>query len=145
MARIIVIYLACIVLVSCVREQATVSRSPASFNYLADGRSIFQTGRNIEGVQITAQSAPLFNKCSACHRADGSGGIHLIGGAVGADLRHRALVTDQKHPYSLALLERAISTGVDSDGQQLNLAMPRWRLSQRDIQAVAQYVLTQLR
>ena len=64
---------------------------------------------------------------------------------MSADLRHAALVTQQKHPYTLALLERAISTGVDNDGERLNPVMPRWRLSQRDLHDVADYVLTQLK
>lgn len=71
--------------------------------------------------------------------------MHLPGGAVSADLRHKALVTDQKHPYTLALVERAISTGIDNEGQRLNRVMPRWRLSRRDLHDVAYYVLTQLK
>ena len=71
--------------------------------------------------------------------------MHLPGGAVSADLRHKALVTDQKQPYTLALLERAISTGVDNESQTLNPVMPRWKLSQSDLHDVAYYVLTALK
>lgn len=76
---------------------------------------------------------------------NGSGGVHLPNGAVSADLRHKALVTGQKHPYTLALLERAISTGVDNEGQALNPVMPRWKLSGADLHDVAYYVLTALK
>jgi mono/diheme cytochrome c family protein len=145
MIRIVIIYLACIALASCARQVMTVSRSPNPIDSLANGRSIFQTGRDVAGVQIAARTAPRFGKCSACHRADGSGGVHLAGGAVSADLRYPALVQDQRHPYNLRLLERAISTGVDNDAHQLDSVMPRWRLSQRDLHDVAQYVLTQLK
>lgn len=135
------------VLVSCTQQHMTISRKVSSIpnSSLANGRSIFQTGRNLAGTQITAQSTPMFNRCSACHRADGSGGKHLAGGEVSADLRHQALVTDQHHPYDLALLERAIATGIDNDGEKLDPVMPRWRLSQRDLHDVAEYVLTQLK
>lgn len=112
---------------------------------LANGRAIFQTGRDLQGTAIAAQPPPLMPNCAACHRADGSGGMHLPGGAVSADLRHHALVTEQKPPYTLALLERAITKGVDNTGQPLNAVMPRWRMSQSDLHAVAQYVLTQLK
>lgn len=112
---------------------------------IANGGSIFQTGKDVDGVQIVARPPALRPRCAACHRSDGSGGVHLPGGAVSADLRHRALVTDQKHPYTLALLQRAISTGVDNEGQPLNRVMPRWKLSQRDLHDVAYYVLTQLK
>jgi mono/diheme cytochrome c family protein len=92
-----------------------------------------------------AQPHALYPRCAACHQANGSGGMHLPGGAVSADLRHKALVTDQKHPYTLVLLERAISTGVDNEGQTLNPVMPHWKLSQSDLHDVAYYVLTGLK
>jgi len=94
---------------------------------------------------MTAARRPLRPSCAACHLPNGAGGVHLPGGAVSADLRHKALVTDQKHPYTLALLERAISTGVDNEGKPLNPVMPRWRMSSRDLHDVAQYVLMQLK
>jgi mono/diheme cytochrome c family protein len=68
--------------------------------------------------------------------------MHLPGGAVSADLRHAAMVTNQKHPYTLAMLERTISTGVDNEGVKLNPVMPRWRLSKTDLHDVAAYVMT---
>lgn len=95
---------------------------------------------------MSAQNRPLYGtSCAACHRADGSGGIHLRGGAVSADLRYKALVSSQTQPYTLALLERAISTGIDDDGDPLNQVMPRWKLSKRDLHDVANYVLTELK
>jgi mono/diheme cytochrome c family protein len=112
---------------------------------IANGQSIFQTGRDSDGSQIIAKPPALYPKCAACHRVDGSGGLHLPGGAVSADLRYKALVTEQKPPYTLALLERAISTGIDNTGQPLNPVMPRWRLSKRDLHDVAYYVLTKLK
>jgi mono/diheme cytochrome c family protein len=110
-----------------------------------NGRLIFQTGRDSAGKQITAAEPPLRPSCAACHGANGAGGVHLPGGAVSADLRHNALVVGQKHRYTLALLERAITTGLDNDGQPLNTVMPHWRLSQRDLHDVASYVLTGLK
>ncbi|HME81248.1 MAG TPA: c-type cytochrome [Candidatus Eremiobacteraceae bacterium] len=79
--------------------------------------------------------------CAACHQADGAGGMHLPGGAISADLRHSALVTHQRPPYDLALLERAISTGIDNKGKRLDPVMPRWRLTPKDLHDVALYVL----
>ncbi len=131
----------CLLIVGCVREHAVVSPSPPP-DGLTNGRAIFQTGKDANGVQIVAQQPPVYNRCAACHRADGSGGMHLPGGALSADLRRTALVTQMKHPYNLALLERAISTGIDNDGHPLDPVMPRWRLSPRDLHDVSLYVLT---
>jgi len=64
---------------------------------------------------------------------------------VSADLRYKALVSSQTHPYTLQLLERAIATGIDNNGQPLNGVMPRWKLSKRDLHDVAYYVLTQIK
>ena len=81
----------------------------------------------------------------ACHNANGSGGRHLPGGAVSADLRYKALVTDQDHPYTVTLLERAISTGIDNEGKKLDPVMPRWRMSKTDLRDVALYVHNRLK
>ncbi|HEV7180591.1 MAG TPA: cytochrome c [Candidatus Baltobacteraceae bacterium] len=111
-----------------------------------NGKLIFQTGKDAAGRQIAAAKPPLRHSCAACHGVNGAGGVHLPHGAVSADLRHDALTVAQKpHPYTLALLERAISTGVDNNAQPLNPVMPRWKLSNRDLHDVAAYVRTQLK
>ena len=71
--------------------------------------------------------------------------MHLPAGAVSADLRHKALVTDQHPPYTVTLLERAISTGVDNQGAKLNPVMPRWRMSKSDLHDVALYVYNRMK
>lgn len=108
---------------------------------LQNGKSIFLTGKDAAGFRILAEHPPLRTSCAACHRANGSGGVHLLGGAISADLRHKALVTDQYPPYTLVSLERAISTGVDNAGKPLNPVMPRWKMTPRDLHDVAMYVL----
>lgn len=111
----------------------------------ANGRAIFMTGRDLAGHRISASPKPYRTSCMQCHRADGSGGVHLPHGAVSADLRHHALVDQQKHPYTMALLERAISTGIDNEGQPLNPMMPHWRMSKNDLHNVAAYVYNELK
>jgi mono/diheme cytochrome c family protein len=110
-----------------------------------NGRAMFQVGRDLAGNPIRAASKPLRASCAGCHRANGSGGLKLPGRVISADLRHAALVTHQQPPYTQALLERAISTGIDNKGEKLDPVMPRWRLSKTDLHDVAQYVLTQLK
>ena len=118
-------------------------RAPAPS--LANGKSIYLTGRDISGARIVAQHPPLRASCAACHGTNGAGGVHLPGGAVSADLRYKAIVTGQKKPYTQALLERAISTGIDNNAEALNPVMPRWKLSPRNLHDVAYYVRTQLK
>jgi mono/diheme cytochrome c family protein len=122
---------------------AHLTTSPAS-NAIANGRSIFITGRDLDGVQITAHARPLFQSCAACHKANGAGGVHFPDGAVSADLRHGAL-TEGDHPYTIALLQRAISEGIDNERKALDRVMPRWTMSRHDLRDVATYVFTQLK
>jgi mono/diheme cytochrome c family protein len=126
-------------------SSAAVVMAARTSGSIANGRSIFQTGKDLRDVQIVARNPPLFRSCVACHRANGAGGTHLPGGAVSADLRHAALVTNQKPPYTIKLLERAISTGIDNTGARLNSVMPRWQLSKQDLHDVANYVFTELK
>src|ERR1700688_2478511 len=108
---------------------ATGGTMPAA---IADGKLIFQTGKDVDGVAIKARKPPLRPKCAACHRADGSGGMKLPGGVTSADPRYTSLVTATNHPETQALLEGAISTGIDNEGKPLDPVMPRWVLSKRD-------------
>ncbi len=142
--RKLILSLAIVVFLSaCANNSATSSRSTsAAVTAAANGRMIFLTGKDAAGFRILAQSPPLRTSCAACHRANGSGGVHLPGGAVSADLRHKALVVNQKPPYTLATLERAISMGIDNKGKPLDPVMPRWKMTPRDLHDVASYVLT---
>jgi cytochrome c oxidase subunit II len=126
---------------SAVIAPATSSGAPDD-SALANGKAIFLTGVDLKGARITASPAPLMSSCVGCHHADGSGGVHLPGGAVSADLRYTTLVTNQHPPYTIPLLERTISKGIDNTGQPLNRVMPRWHMSPTDLHDVAQYVLT---
>jgi mono/diheme cytochrome c family protein len=134
--------LVCVLAGSVLVAQAADSSAAA---VVRNGRLIFQTGADVDGHRISAVPPAMYPSCAGCHGANGAGGKHLPGGATSADLRHASLVTHQKHPYTLATLERAISTGVDNDGEKLDKVMPRWKLSTRDLHDVATYVFTQLK
>ncbi len=105
-----------------------------------NGKLIYLTGRDRDGLTIVAAAPPLRPSCGACHGANGAGGVKFPDGAVSADLRHDALVGKQKPPYTLATIERAISHGIDNQGKPLDKVMPRWKLSPRNLRDVAQYV-----
>lgn len=142
-----IVLLTIFALVACSSQKPASSPAPsASADPYANGRAIFTTGQDLEGGRIKASPAPLKEACIECHRANGSGGIKFPEQHVAsADLRHKALVLDQKHPYTVSLLMRAISTGVDNEGQKLSPVMPHWRMSQRDLHDVAVYVYDRLK
>lgn len=143
MRKLIPLFLALAALTACANNSAETQRiaNAAKMSAAANGRMIFLTGKDSQGFRINAQRPPLRTSCAACHRANGSGGVHLPGGAVSADLRQKALAA-VKPAYTLTTLEGAISTGIDNEGKPLNPVMPRWRMTPRDLHDVAEFVQT---
>ncbi len=85
--------------------------------------------------------------CANCHGLDGKGGRK--GDAVAPDITYGALSRPstasassrgQRAPYTDALLARAITQGLDSSGEQLSPLMPRWVLSESELQDLLKYL-----
>ena len=121
---------------------------------LANGRSIFFTNTDIDGTRITtATPARYYQSCAVCHGPDGAGGVQLADGAISAKLGSQAHMLDmgsmgsmntKNTPWTIALFERAISKGIDQNGDRLSLVMPRWNMSKRDLHDIAEYISTQI-
>ena len=120
---------------------SSVTAGPSTAAASDNGRKIFQYGKDSAGAQIVAATKPLYPTCAACHHPNGEGGMHFPDGAVSADLRHKALMSS-KPTYTLALVERAVSTGIDNQNKKLDPVMPHWKLSQQDLHDVAVYVMS---
>jgi hypothetical protein len=121
----------------------------------ARGKIIYTTGRSPSG-------RPLFFRllgtgegllpakgvfCANCHGPDGKGGRE--GNIVMADITYGTLTkpfpasppwNKARAPYTDALLARAITQGIDSSGQQLDASMPRWALSESELQDLLKYL-----
>jgi len=85
--------------------------------------------------------------CAGCHGLDGKGGRK--GDAVAPDITYGALSqpstasassTRQRAPYTDVLLARAITQGLDSSGEPLSPLMPRWVLSESELQDLLTYL-----
>ncbi len=120
---------------------------------IANGRSIYFTGTDLQGARITTVT-PMrtYQSCAVCHGPDGSGGVLLADGSISARLGPNAHMADNMapmngpmKPWTLELFERAISSGFDQNGEALSPVMPRWKMSDRDLHDIAQYISTQLR
>ena len=95
------------------------------------------------GVEVPASSVP----CSGCHGRDGKGNPE--GGITPSDLTWTALTRPygvthpggRKHPpYDARLLKRAIALGIDPAGTALHVAMPRFRMSLKDMDDLIAYL-----
>jgi len=104
--------------------------------------------------------------CVDCHGADGKGGKPvLMGTAVPPDIRYRTLTSpehehegheehehgeatgheqheehEEHPPYADALIKRAIKDGLDPAGGELDLTMPRWRMSHQQLDDVVAFL-----
>lgn len=118
------------------------------------GKRIYTQGTGESGRPIQATiadggadvSAAVLS-CSTCHGRDGRG--REESGVVPSDLRWEILSKPYKltlpggrsrQPYDDAHLIRAITLGIDSSGQDLNRAMPRFRLSRQDAADLVAYL-----
>ena len=118
------------------------------------GRQIYHTGTSPSGEPIGAilgdqrsllDAATL--PCAGCHGPDGRG--RPEGGVTPSDITWSALTRPyvvshpdgRSHPpYDRRTLVRAFTLGVDPAGNRLHAAMPRFRMSQRDAEALVAYI-----
>jgi hypothetical protein len=119
------------------------------------GKIIYTTGQSPSGrpvfYRLLSTGTNVFPAkgvfCAGCHGLDGKGGRR--GDVVAPDITYGALSQPstasassrkQRAPYTDALLARAITEGVDSSGEQLSPLMPRWVLSESELQDLLRYL-----
>ena len=113
-------------------------------SYGSVGERIFLTGRGSDGP-IPFEGGPFWlsmhgGGCAACHGADGRGGRPVMMlGIVPPDIRYSTLVSQG---YNDGLIARAIASGLHEDGELLDPAMPRWRMSSPDLTELIAYLKT---
>lgn len=119
-----------------------------STSYSSDGQRIYLTGVGSDG-QTIPHTAPRVSQgalmmggggCGSCHGANGRGGTirMMIGAAIKApDITHAALV---KAGFTDATIADAIRKGTDESGKPLKDAMPRWKMSDADLNATIAYL-----
>jgi cytochrome c oxidase subunit 2 len=108
------------------------------------GEQIYYTGSGIKGP-IPYYGGPMWLRmhggaCVTCHGIKGRGGVPvMMGTAIPADISNEAL---KEHHYTAALLTRAITQGIEEEGKPLNWTMPRWQMSETDLNALIDYLKT---
>ncbi len=118
-------------------------------NYSSVGQRIFLTGVGSDGQSIPRASSVSQGSltmsgggCGSCHRANGRGGTirMMMGTAIKTpDITYGALV---KEGFTDPTIKRAILGGLDESGKQLNAAMPRWQMTNADVDATIAYLKT---
>jgi len=131
----------------------TVRTGPGD-QYVSNGQMIYFTGRNERGQRIPFDGGPMWlymrgGGCAACHGADGRGGAPVMMGAeIPGDIRFYHL-TEEEHeegeehpPYTEALIKRAIARGLNPAGEPLDITMPRWHMSEGDLDDLILFLKT---
>ncbi|MBI2844737.1 MAG: cytochrome c [Armatimonadetes bacterium] len=127
---------------------------PSEFS--SNGQRIYYTATSRSGEPIAFTGGPPWlymhgGSCVDCHGPDGRGGYLVpMTSQMAPDIRYSTL-TSERHeegeemehpPYTKALTRRAITRGLDPAGQPLDPAMPRWRMSEGDIDDLVDYLKT---
>ena len=122
--------------------------------YISNGQTIYFTGANDRGERIPFEGAPMWlyrhgGGCASCHGADGRGGAPvMMGTEVPGDIRYHHLIEEEHEegeehpPYNDELIKRAITLGLDPAGEPLDLTMPRWQISDQDLDDLIEFLKT---
>lgn len=90
--------------------------------------------------------------CATCHGSDGRGGRvrMMMASFVAPDIRYGTLTGADEHdgghedhpPYTDETIKQAITQGLDPAGNPLAWPMPRWSMSQADLEDLLSYLKT---
>lgn len=132
----------------------------AGRDFESNGERIYFTATNDAGNRIPSRAGPNLPPmhrltCASCHGDDGKGGrVWIMMRRINAPditwstLRrtHTDEAGEGDHEEHLAYTEetlaRAITDGLDPEGKRLASTMPRWQLSQRDLDDLLAYLET---
>ncbi|MDB5957015.1 c-type cytochrome [Ramlibacter sp.] len=128
----------------------------AGTDLLAEGRALYLEGRRTDGQPLAAgragglAMAGAQSACVNCHRRSGIGGSegrNYIPPITAASLfqvmptgKGASPEGDGRPAYTQASLAHALRDGVDPSGRALDYLMPRYRLTDHEVQALAAYL-----
>ncbi|HSB78474.1 MAG TPA: cytochrome c [Candidatus Methylomirabilis sp.] len=128
--------------------------------FTSNGKQIHYTGTSrrtglIPRIGGPPWVQPMGGGCVACHGVRGLGGAPvMMGTAIPEDIRYKTLTSQDHHdkgeereeidhpPYTDTLIKRAITHGVDPGDQPLDWTMPRWQMSDQDLNDLITYLKT---
>jgi len=121
--------------------------------YRSNGEQIYFTATSQRGTPITSDlrmgmMGGRTLPCATCHGADGRGGrVRIMMQTFEApDIRYRALTAEEHgegemgHTYTDEAIKRAITEGIEPDGEPLEWPMPRWQMSEGDLNDLLEFL-----
>ena len=117
--------------------------------YKSNGERIYFTSTSSSGKPIISQGFSMMQgniACANCHGADGRGGnVRLMMTSFEAPNITWPVLTgnyEDHAPYTEATLKDAITRGVDPGGKELEIYMPRWQISDEDLNDLISFLKT---
>ena len=123
----------------------------------SNGERIYFTATSERGGRITSTGGPGVGgmmmggtlACASCHGPTGRGGRHIMRMQVmdAPDIRWSALIAEageghggEAADYGLETFRSAVVEGTHPDGKPLNSNMPRWTMSEEDLNDLLNYL-----
>lgn len=126
-----------------------------SSGFQSNGERIYFTATSDSGNPILASMGMMtmhggMMSCATCHGANGKGGSGRMMMWIyeAPDIRYSTLATEghgehaDEKPYDDELLKRAITQGIDADGDRLDPPMPIWQMSDEDLNDLIAFLKT---
>ncbi|MDI6799671.1 MAG: c-type cytochrome [Actinomycetota bacterium] len=133
----------------------TPSYSPIFGVFSSSGERIYFTAIGDDGP-IPFEGGPRWlwmrgGSCASCHGVDGQGGQYvMMSDQVAPAITFKAL-TEEEHqegeteahpPWDEELIRRGITEGLDPAGEPLDSTMPRWDMSEGELDGLMEFLKT---
>lgn len=122
-------------------------------SFQSNGERIYYTGFNDNGQHIPTTQGPVWlymhgGSCVDCHGVNGRGGVPvMMGEEIPPDITYKALIIEGGHgeeeghpPYTDETIKISIRDGINPGGELLDPTMPRWQMSDRDLDDLLEYL-----
>lgn len=132
------------------------SYQTTSPRYTSNGEMVYHTGVNEDAYRIIPNGGPNWlymhgGSCVDCHGKDGRGGIvPMMCAEESPAITYHAL-TEEEHeehgeeehpPYTEETIKIAITQGIEPNNETVDWCMPRWQMSEKDLDDLVDYLKT---
>lgn len=128
--------------------------SDVKTEFSSNGERIYYTGYNESGEKIPFSYGPTWlyfhgGSCVNCHGVDGKGGVPIMMAyKIPPDITYDSLTSEEHEmeegeehvPYTNETLRIAIKEGIEPSGEEMDPAMPRWDMSDEDLNDTMAYL-----
>ena len=148
-----------LLLVACLALALRFTGPTVGGGYRSNGEQIYFTATSQRGTPITSDMGMGMMRggtmaCASCHGPDGRGGQvrMMMRVSEAPDIRYKTLTAAEHgeegeegmehEPYTDETIKRAITEGIEPDGKPLEWPMPRWTMSDEDLNDLLEFLKT---